>query len=298
MRGIFLLIITAMLLNFIISPAFSTKNNEIKPQIMLNTVQRSEIQDTAYQGDTVFITVNSNKKLISPYFVYQNKKIPIFKVNEGIYRGLLGLDAFTKTGNYKLIFKDSSNYLSDSKYLDVKIKRFPVQNITLTGSKGGLTATNDELYRVGRAKSALSSVAYWTKRPLTNPTAGCISSVYGLNRYYNGMQGGFHKGVDIKAPEGQEIVATAGGTILIARQFRLHGGTVAVDHGQGLVSIYLHMSKISVKEGQTVKESQKIGEVGSTGIATGPHLHWGLYVNGTPVDQYVPWVKSPVKCNT
>jgi murein DD-endopeptidase MepM/ murein hydrolase activator NlpD len=83
--------------------------------------------------------------------------------------------------------------------------------------------------------------------------------------------------------------------VQIARMYRLHGGTVGIDHGQGIGSIYIHMSSIKVKPGDIVKKGDTIGTVGSTGFATGPHLHWGMYVNGLPINPN-QWIKGVPKC--
>jgi murein DD-endopeptidase MepM/ murein hydrolase activator NlpD len=89
---------------------------------------------------------------------------------------------------------------------------------------------------------------------------------------------------------GAPIHAVAAGTVRIVQMFQLRGGTVAIDHGQGLETIYMHMSRFAAKEGQKVKAGDVIGYVGSTGRATGPHLHWSLYANGHPVSPN-QWVK-------
>ena len=77
--------------------------------------------------------------------------------------------------------------------------------------------------------------------------------------------------------------------------FRLHGGTIGIDHGQGVVSTYLHMSKLALSEGTVVKKGDVVGYVGATGFATGPHLHWGLYVNGVPVNPS-QWIPNVPRC--
>jgi len=255
------------------------------------------------QGQTIFVNINSKYTLKNPHIVFDNNKIKIFKNKNNTYVGLIGLDAMEKPGNHKILISDDTGKLSERKVINVISGKFPVQNIVISGSKGGLEPTRYELARVQQAKYTLSNFNYWnnpvqTIPPFNMPTKGCIISVYGLNRYHNGVPtGDFHKGLDIKAPQGQRINTITAGKVLIARQFRLHGGTVAVDHGQGVVSIYLHMSKINVKEGQMVKANQKIGEVGSTGFATGPHLHWGLYINGIPVNPVDFWVRKVDKCS-
>jgi murein DD-endopeptidase MepM/ murein hydrolase activator NlpD len=91
---------------------------------------------------------------------------------------------------------------------------------------------------------------------------------------------------------GSPVVAPAPGRIAlvgrVSQGFRVHGNVVGIDHGQGVTSIMLHLSRIDVREGDFVKAGQRIGAVGSTGASTGPHLHWGLYVHGLSVDP-VPW---------
>ncbi|MBA3924314.1 MAG: M23 family metallopeptidase, partial [Nostocaceae cyanobacterium] len=118
--------------------------------------------------------------------------------------------------------------------------------------------------------------------------------IYGVRRYYNGKFANdyYHRGVDYAGGTGSPIIAPAAGRVVlvgrVSQGFRIHGNCVGIDHGQGVTSIYLHMSRINVREGDLVKPGTVLGAVGSTGAATGPHLHWGLYVNGLSVDP-VPW---------
>ncbi|MEK9672362.1 MAG: M23 family metallopeptidase [Rhodospirillaceae bacterium] len=117
------------------------------------------------------------------------------------------------------------------------------------------------------------------------PVTGRISGVYGSQRILNGQPRSPHYGVDIAAPEGTAIEAMAAGRVALVHQDMFFTGkTVMIDHGLGLSSIYIHMSKIAVKEGDPVTRGQKIGEVGMTGRATGPHLHWGVAWQKTQLD--------------
>jgi murein DD-endopeptidase MepM/ murein hydrolase activator NlpD len=119
-----------------------------------------------------------------------------------------------------------------------------------------------------------------------------------VQRFFNGKPtGDFHAGLDQRGAAGTPIHAVAAGVVRIVRDFSLRGGTVAIDHGQGVESIYMHMSKTAAKEGEHVSAGDVIGYVGATGRANGPHLHWTLYVNGVPVNP-VQWVKVPVRCGT
>lgn len=106
---------------------------------------------------------------------------------------------------------------------------------------------------------------------------GRQTSVFGSQRILNGVPKNFHNGLDYAAPVGTDVLAMSDGKIILAGDdFFYNGNFILIDHGQGLNSIYLHLSKKDVKKGDTVKMGQKIGEVGTTGRSTGPHLHWGV----------------------
>lgn len=117
------------------------------------------------------------------------------------------------------------------------------------------------------------------------PVTGIISGAYGSQRILNGEPRAPHLGADIAAPVGTPIHAPAGGTVTLAEpDFVLDGGTVVIDHGYGLSTLYIHLSKILVHPDEHVAAGQVIGDVGKTGRATGPHLHWGIYWYETALD--------------
>ena len=105
---------------------------------------------------------------------------------------------------------------------------------------------------------------------------GRISGRFGSGRVYNGRPGGGHSGMDIAAADGTPVLAPAAGVVTLADDLYITGGTVLLDHGHGVSSNFLHLSRIDVAVGDTVEQGQPIGRVGATGRATGPHLHWGM----------------------
>ncbi len=114
-------------------------------------------------------------------------------------------------------------------------------------------------------------------RPFIRPVEGRISGRFGRQRVYNGKPGGAHSGMDIAAAAGTPVKAPAGGVVVFASpDLYLTGGTLVIDHGHGVSSNFLHLSRIDVKVGERVEQGQAVAAVGATGRATGPHLHWGM----------------------
>lgn len=127
------------------------------------------------------------------------------------------------------------------------------------------------------AARAMKTDAQGWKQEFIWPVTGRISGRFGRQRIYQGEPGSYHSGIDIAKPNGTPFVAPADGVVILARTgFSLEGGLLMIDHGNGLNSAFLHCSRLVVKEGERVRQGQHIGDVGSTGRSSGPHLHWGL----------------------
>ena len=273
---------------------FSFLNCQAKDESPI-TVQVSPKNPKA--GETISVKVRSLPgKTKSPKIFFDKSKIPVFRLSENWYRGLVPISANHEPGKYKLdVF-----YGGKAEHVDLVIgeTEYPIESITLSKQVSGLRASKIEKNLVAKALNTISGKKFWTGKFIL-PSNARKSAVYGVRRKINGnfAPGNFHKGLDFAASEGDIVKAPEDGKVVLvgltSKGFVVNGNCVFLDHGHGVVSAYLHLSSVLVKEGELVKKGQKIGKVGSTGIATGPHLHWGMYVLGKTVEPLV-WTKRAV----
>lgn len=167
--------------------------------------------------------------------------------------------------------------------IPVSPRAWNIEHIDAARSGGGpsesfMARRRPELARIEAARSANAASEGWTQDFIW-PVKGRISGRFGSQRIYRGEPGSYHTGLDIATGEsGTPFVAPADGVVVLAAEtpFSLEGYLLMIDHGNGLNSAFLHCSKIAVKEGDVVRQGQHIGNIGATGRATGPHLHWSM----------------------
>lgn len=211
------------------------------------------------------------------------------------WRTYLGTDPNTASGERSL----SIEYLNGEETVElirrtVTVSRVPFarRRITLSPEVLALLSPErlqEEARRVNLALRILEGIQLW-EGAFALPADGRLTSRYGVISIYQGQVWGFHRGVDIAAPEGTPVRAANDGIVRLAGELPVSGNAVLVDHGLGVVTSYLHMSAVDVVPGQQVLKGDQIGRVGSTGVATGPHVHWGLRTNGVHIDP-LPWVE-------
>lgn len=239
-------------------------------------------------GDTVSVWIATDKSTATPPNVsMNNKQFPAFAMSQNRWRAFIPTTPLEQAGLRQVVVRAEG--LQQTLPMQLGDREFATQSIWLNDSGGGSEPTDYEWDKVSAFKKLVTPQKFWNGAFL-QPNDGEISTEFGVRRYYNGEFANdyYHRGVDYAGGTGSPVIAPASGYIRLVGQvsqgFLLHGNTIGLDHGQGVASIFLHLSEIYVKEGDFVKAGQVIGAVGATGAVTGPHLHWGLYVNGEAID--------------
>jgi len=204
---------------------------------------------------------------------------------------MLGTDVLTITpGRRKLLVRAwaGGNETVWQRSVLIVGRTYPRQALNLpskmvTPPTAELERIKAERVRTRKAKNTWSDQRLW-RLPFHRPVAGKYTSVYGLRRVLNGKPKNPHRGVDFRAPAGTAVEAVADGRVILAEPHYYAGNSMYIDHGNGVVSLYFHLIRFDVSPGDIVKRGQIIGRSGSTGRATGPHLHLSISVQGQLVD--------------
>ncbi len=223
----------------------------------------------------------------APTASYQGK--PVLVVHEEAKRwiAIIGLPLTVKPGSQQLSATDTNG----SRNLSFKVgnKHYAEQHITLKNQRQ-VNPNPADLERIER-ELAEQTLAYQSFSPgtpsnllLDKPVDGPLSSRFGLRRFFNGEERNPHAGLDFAVAAGTPIKSPAAGKVILIGNYFFNGNTVFVDHGQGFISMFCHLSKIDVKLGQQLGRGGVIGRVGATGRATGPHMHWNISLNDARVD--------------
>jgi len=174
--------------------------------------------------------------------------------------------------------------------IPIEIRSFDYPSEVLTVESSKVTPPPEALERIAQEKAeaekiynTITPIRYWNK-PFVYPIESNMTSLYGSARTYNGVLKSYHGGVDFRARTPLPILSTNDGVVVLVKDRYYAGGTVIIDHGEGIYSCYFHMSRFDVKVGDSVKRAQTIGLTGATGRITGPHLHFGLMVLGLQSD--------------
>ncbi|MBS1141259.1 MAG: Peptidase [Proteobacteria bacterium] len=206
--------------------------------------------------------------------------------DNGRWFALLGIPLDTLPGELEI--RVSSGATTTTRQVAVQIKNYPEQRLTIK-DKRKVEPNAEDLARIEREQKITEAIKKHFADPapateFTLPASGPLSSRFGLRRIFNGQPRNPHAGLDVAVGTGAPIIAPADGIVANVGNYFFNGNTVFIDHGQGLITAYMHLSRIDVRAGQVVKKGIPLGAVGATGRVTGPHLHWAVILNNTPVD--------------
>jgi murein DD-endopeptidase MepM/ murein hydrolase activator NlpD len=221
----------------------------------------------------------------APRVVYRDN--PVMVVRHGDqWRALVGIPLSVDPGRQVVRVGDTD----PPKYqaFTVEPKQYATQKLKVAPAQVDLSKKDQERVARERPRIDAALTTFSATLPATlklePPVDGPRSSSFGLRRVFNEQPRSPHSGMDIAAPEGTPVLAPASGRVVDTGSYFFNGNTVFIDHGQGLVTMYCHLSAIDVETGQSVNTGDPIGKVGSTGRATGPHLHFGVSLNHAFVD--------------
>jgi len=237
-------------------------------------------------GGVAIVTLPSTSRT-PPKVTFQNKPVLVLAGEPKGWVAVVGLPLDLALQTQVLIVTEQQTS-SESKF-EVKDKKYREQRITVSNSRH-VNPLADDMTRITR-ELELQNAAYrqFSSNTPSNilfdpPVKGPLSSPFGLKRFFNGEPRAPHSGLDFAVPTGTPVAAPAGGKVILTGDYFFNGNTVFLDHGQGLISMYCHLSVIDVLMGDTLARGQVLGKVGATGRVTGAHLHWNVSLNDARVD--------------
>ena len=243
------------------------------------------------QGQIVVVTLRSASPLSSAILFDGEKEIPLEPSKDGqVYRALLGIDFDSRPGKREIRASAAGpdGERSVSKTFVVASGKFPTQNLKVAPAyveppAEELDRIAEDRERVKRVYAAPDSQRRFDSA-FRKPVASSSPGSFGVRRVFNGQPRAPHDGVDLAAPKGEPVMAAAPAVVVLAEELYFSGNTIILDHGAGLFTFYFHLSAIDVRVGDAVGAGQRIGAVGATGRATGPHLHWGARLHRSRVN--------------
>jgi murein DD-endopeptidase MepM/ murein hydrolase activator NlpD len=242
---------------------------------------------TVQPGSVLLLTVEGDAELPSLRARAFNHDLAAFPVDARTWQVLVGIDLDVRPGTYRIQIEGGPETRT-AYALIVRPRRFPTR--TLTVDPDLVNPPPDQMERIAheaqqlhRLWEAPAGPKLWDG-PFVRPVPDDANSSFGTRSIYNGESRSPHGGTDFLSPAGRPIKAPNAGRVVLARSLYFTGGTLVIDHGLGVLSLFAHLSSVAVKEGDEVKTGDVIGEVGATGRVTGPHLHWAVRVGGARVD--------------
>lgn len=217
---------------------------------------------------------------------FDGKRVAVFPYKESWF-ALAGIPLTAKPGDHHFSIEHHNGITLNTR-ISVIEKNYKEQHLTIK-NKRKVNPSKKDLKRIAMEKPRKRKAKSTRTDTIPDvdfvwPVSGRISSIFGLRRFFNEQERSPHNGLDIAADEGTPVKAAAKGTVVDAGEFFFSGNMIYIDHGQGIISLYAHLSRIDVKPGDAVNTGDIIGAVGQTGRVTGAHLHFAVFANQTLID--------------
>lgn len=247
-------------------------------------------KESRVPGGVAFVPLSGLTSSKAPHADFRGNRVMVVSAegtefeNQTRWLAVVGIPLKTKSDQKLVISAGGEKYP-----FTIQSKEYKAQYLTIKNKKH-VNPDPEQVKRWRREKAEMvAAFKHWEsiEQPPVKfvlPAEGRFSSPFGLKRFYNKQPRNPHSGLDIAAPKGTPIKAPAAGTVLTVGHYFFNGKTVIVDHGQGLTTMYCHMSRIDVKPGDKLQTGDQIGAIGTTGRSTGPHLHWSVSLNNVRVD--------------
>jgi murein DD-endopeptidase MepM/ murein hydrolase activator NlpD len=248
---------------------------------------------TVENGRTVLVEFDKNKTIEYKNIVLDKKRFQFFDhpLNKNKVYALVPMSYYEKPSTKKLKINYTKKGIDTVGFISLKVKdaKYKKEEITVSSSKVNPQSKkvkeriSKEYNEAMKIYGTLTPKSY-IKSEFIMPLDSFITSDFGKARVYNGSLKGYHSGTDFRAKVGTPLIASNDGVVALAKDRFYSGGTVLINHGQGIYTCYFHMSDFAVKKGDVVKKGQKIGLSGQSGRVTGPHLHFAVRINKVQVD--------------
>jgi len=243
---------------------------------------------SAVPGGVAIVTLPATADAdAAPTVTYEGQRVLLIRA-DGHWQAIVGLALATAPGEHELSLRTATQPQPQTLRFTVQDKRYREEKLTVPPGQVNLSKKDLARYQREAARMKELMATFGAAPPATlqllPPVDGARADTYGSRRVFNGESRNPHSGMDIRAPTGTPIHAAADGRVLETGNYFFNGNTVLLEHGEGLITMYCHLSAIDVKAGQRVQRGAVLGKVGATGRVTGPHLHFGVALNRAYVD--------------
>ncbi|MBU0573919.1 MAG: M23 family metallopeptidase [Candidatus Margulisbacteria bacterium] len=252
---------------------------------------------TAFQGQSFYLSLFADKPVKEANATFQERKAPFFPVGDK-YKAILGTMPECKPGEYTIavkIIKEDGSVDWQSQKIKILAKDYGKVSFYVKPAKKKAilsrpTLVQDEWAPIEKTLVVKRPERFWEGK-FIKPVPGITTMDFGVREYINDKKRGYHRGHDFRAAMGTPVMAPNDGEIVYASQTQAFGGTVVIDHGQGIHTLYFHLSEFLKPVGTMLKKGDFFARTGNSGISSGPHLHWGMSVQNVRVDP-MQWTRE------